>query len=143
MRARRWLRTGGSLLVGVLAAAATCWASGAADYERLAKRLGQAIEDYQALAGQATKYDVVFHRDPLQALVDQQGTVVTSLGLSGGLTAQGIIWSDEHPLVVVDDELFKEGDQVGPYKVLKIRKDSVVVQRGEQTITVPLDHGLQ
>ena len=121
---------------GLVAAAQT-------DYARLAEQLSQAIETSREFAAAGPGYDVVFRRDPMRALVDSQGRLVTSAGLHGGFSVEGIIWSADRPLAVIDDELFAKGDTVGPYTILQIRQDGVVVQRGDDVRLVPLDRGLE
>jgi hypothetical protein len=59
------------------------------------------------------------------------------------LSVQGIIWSDERPLAVIDDELFAQGDAIGPYTILQIRHEGVIVQRDADYLFVPLDRGLE
>ena len=88
-------------------------------------------------------YDVVFRRDPMRSLIDARGQLVTSAGLGGGLSVQGIIWSEERPLAVIDDALFAAGDTVGAYKILQIRPDGVIAQHGQEALLIPLDRGLQ
>ena len=112
-------------------------------YERTANELGQAIQSVDAMHQDAAGgYDAVFRRDPLRPLVDSQGQSISSAGMSGGLSVQGIIWSDERPLAVIDDELFAQGDTVGPYTITHIQADGVTVRRGDETIVIPLDRGL-
>ena len=111
--------------------------------ERDLTPLTQAVDHAKRLLGEFAPYDVVFRRDPMRALVDAQGELVTSTGLHGGLSVDGIIWSTEHPLAVIDDELVAPGQTVGPYAVLQIQADGVVVQRQEQALFVPLDRGLE
>jgi len=113
------------------------------DYGRLTEQLSQAIETCRQLATPGPGYDVVFRRDPMRALVDAQGRLVTSAGLHGGFSVEGVIWSPDHPLAVIDDELFAKGDTVGPYTILQIRQDGVVVQRGNDVLLIPLDRGVE
>ena len=110
--------------------------------KRTAEQLSQAIATAQVLSEQMVPYDVVFRRNPLKSLIDAQGHLVASSGMSGGLFVQGIIWSGERPLVVIDDELFAQGDVVGPYTILQIMSDNVIVQRGIERLTIPLDRGI-
>ena len=107
------------------------------------EQLAQATAAYQQMVAPSAGYDVVFRRDPMQPLVDAQGRPVTFSGLHGGLSVQGIIWSDERPLAVIDDELFAHGDVIGPYTLLQNRQDGVLVQRGEDYLFVPMDRGLE
>ena len=110
---------------------------------RTTDQLTEAITRFEQLDATAIPYDVVFRRDPLRALVDANGQRISSSGFSGGLLVEGIIWSQDHPLAVIDDELVAAGQTVGPYTVREIHRDGVVVQRGEETHLIPLDRGLQ
>ena len=113
------------------------------DYTRAVEQLSRALQEYQNLAQRMTPYDVVFRRDPMQPLVNEQGELMSSSGLSSGYAVQGIIWSDERPLVVIDDELYPAGATVGPYVIVQVLPDGVMAQRGEdKAIFIPLDRGL-
>jgi hypothetical protein len=114
-----------------------------ASHQQVANQLAEVIEKCRRLASQRPGYDAVFRRDPMRALVDSQGRLVTSAGLHGGLSVEGIIWSPDRPLVVIDDELFAKGDTVGPYTIAQIRQDGVVVQRDSDFRLIPLDRGLE
>ena len=132
------------LLVASLLLPATASAENAAGaYERTAQQLTQALDAATAAASADAGYDAVFRRDPTRPIVDAQGQFLTTAGLQGGPMVQGIIWSDERPLVVVDDELFAQSDQVGPYTITSIQVDGITVQRGEEPpFFIPLDRDL-
>ena len=118
--------------------------SSAASYERTTEQLAEAVAASRQLADQLSGYDVVLRRDPMQPLVNDQGDLLASAGQHGGLSVQGLIWSDERPLVVVEDELFAQGDSLGPYTILKIEPDGVIVKRGQDSpLFIPLDRGLE
>ena len=112
-------------------------------YQRTAEELSQAMVLSRKLGGQRVPYDVVFRRDPMRACIDAEGHLVSVGSLHGGLSVQGILWSEAHPFVVVDDELFSEGDAIGPFTLLEIRSDGVVAQRDGQTLFIPLDRGIE
>ena len=112
-------------------------------FAQLTEQLAQAIDTCKRLHQELVGYDVVFRRDPMRPLIDAHGELVSSSGMSGGFSVQGIIWSDEHPLAVIDDELFAEGDVVGPYTLLTIQSGGVVVQHGAETLFIPLDRGIE
>ena len=132
-------------VVGMLLLAVTTVSAAQPPYERITERLSEALEASRALAEERTPYDVAFRRDPMRPIIDAQGHLISSAGLRGGLSAQGILWSADHPLAVVDDELFTEGETVGPYTILEIRTDGVIVQRGgdDQRLFIPLDRGIE
>jgi hypothetical protein len=114
-------------------------------YEQTTEQLSQAIQTYKEITQETGGYDVVFRRDPMQPLTNAQGQLVTFAGLHGGLSVQGIIWSEERPLAVIDDELFAQGDVVGPYTILQIRSNEVTVQRKDkdEVLVIPLDRGIE
>ena len=113
-----------------------------ADYGRTTEQLSQAVGLYKDLSKQQSRYDVAFRRDPMRPLVDAQGNLTTSAGLRDGLSVQGIFWSEGRPLVVIEDQLFAQGDTIDQYTIREIRQDGVVVQSGNETQTIPLDRGL-
>lgn len=137
------LIAGAVVVACLLMLAAVAQAAQAHPYERMAEELSQATRGYRALVQEMRPYDSYFHRDPLQPLVDAQGHVVTAVGMHDGLAIQGIIWSDQKPLAIIEDELVAPGAQVGPYTVLQVRADGIVVQYGEDYLLIPLDHGLE
>jgi len=114
----------------------------AAFSRRTVDRLVQVLMEHEALTASRAGYDVVFRRDPLQAMVDAQGRLETSVGFHGGLSAQGIIWSSERPFVVVDDALFGAGETVGPYTIEAIHEDGITVRRDDARVWIPLDRGI-
>ena len=127
-----------------------CWLCVALDasaalhtYERTFERLSQAVKAHRSLAEQMPPYDAVFRRDPMQALINDSGELVSSSGLHGGYSVQGIIWSGASPLAVIDDELYVQGDTVGPYTIRQVLPEGVIVQRGNDTLWIPLNRGLE
>ncbi len=110
--------------------------------ERTAEQLSQAVETSQALNQEMAPYDAFFHRDPMQPLVDDKGNWVSGVGLTSGLSVQGIIWSDQRPLAIIDDELYTVGAVVGPYTIVEIRGQDIVVDRNGVRTTIPLDRGI-
>lgn len=107
--------------------------------EQTTQQLSQAMKSYRDQLKEREEYDTAFRRDPMQALVDSQGQLIGSVGSREGSWIQGIIWSDTQPLVVVDGQLFGPEDVVGPYKILEIHPDRVIVQKGDQQETISLD----
>ncbi len=130
-------------LVGLASLAVVATTSAAAQ-ERAIDQLGQALEKAHTLRQQLLGYDAVFLRDPMRPLVDAQGDRLAAGWLSGSLSVQGIIWSDEQPLAVVDGELLPTGAVVGPYAIQQIHPDGIVVRReSKKTLFIPLDRGLE
>ena len=113
------------------------------DHAKLTEQLAKAVKQCRELAAQTAPYDVVFRRDPMRPLVDAQGQFVSTSGMHGGLSVDGVIWSEDHPLAIIDDELVPPGATVGPYTIMQIHSDGIVVKRGEEILFVPLDRGLE
>ena len=111
--------------------------------KRIVEQLTHAVETSHMLSQRVAPYDSVFRRNPLQRLVDGEGQWVNSSGLSSGLSVQGIIWSDQQPFTIVDDELYAPGAVVGPYTIAEIQEHGVVVQREQTQLFIPLDRGVQ
>ena len=107
-------------------------------YERLIEQLTNAVKPYENLTRQEVSDDVLFRRDPMQSLVDTQGNLVSYAGLHDGLLLQGLIWSKDFAMVLVDEEFYAKGDQVGPYKILEIKYDGLVAERGSERLFIPL-----
>ena len=107
--------------------------------EQTTQQLSQTMKSYQDQLKERGEYDSAFRRDPMQALVDSQGQLIGSVGSREGSWIQGIIWSDTQPVVVVDGQLFGPGEVVGPYEILEIHPDRVIVQKGDQQETISLD----
>jgi len=105
-------------------------------------QLANTVERSKALRDQLVDYDVVFRRDPMQPLIDADGEMVSVSGLHGGLSVPGIIWSETRPLAVLDDQFLAEGDAIGPYTILDIRKDGLIAMRNREEVFIPLDRGI-
>lgn len=103
----------------------------------------QAAETSRKLSQRLVAYDAYFRRNPMQGLIDAEGNINGISEGSNALCVQGIIWSDQKPLVIVDDALYAPGAAIGPYTIEEIRTDGITVKRGEDKLFVPLDRGLQ
>lgn len=54
------------------------------------------------------------------------------------LNLAGIIWDEQNPHAIISDNLVKEGDVIGKYKIIKVNKDSVVISsdEGQKTLHI-------
>ncbi len=111
------------------------------DYTRIASRLTEAVVTSKQMTTDRDLYDAVFHRDPMRPLIDAQGDSISPTGLKGGFSVAGIIWSDDHPLVVIDDDLFGVGETLGPYTITAIKPDGLIAKHcnKNEEIWIPLD----
>ena len=64
-------------------------------------------------------------RDPMKMVQVKQAVV----NKTGELIIKGIIWSEQDPLVIINKQTLKEGDTISGTTVVKINKDSVVLER--------------
>jgi Tfp pilus assembly protein PilP len=56
----------------------------------------------------------------------------------GGLSLIGILWNQESPQAVINDQSVKVGDQIGPNKVVAIMPDKVVLNDGTSDFELDL-----
>ena len=111
----------------------------AKNYEDTTDQLSQVTKVFlQRKKERGAGYEVVFRRDPLRPLVDESGNVVNPVGLESSFELQGIVRSKDLNLALVNDRFLKEGDVIGPYKILQIRPDGIRAQRGAETLFIPL-----
>ncbi len=108
------------------------------EYEQTIQQLSKAIDTCRASSAERVGYDAVFGRDPMGPLVDAQGQLVIVSGLPGGFALQGIIWTQGAPMVLIDGELYRVGDTVGPYTIREIREGGFFAVRGKDRQWVPL-----
>lgn len=65
----------------------------------------------------------------------------SSMVISGleGLILNGIVWDNENPYAIINDDVMKIGDEIGTMTIVEITKNSVVFEQdGErQTLSLP------
>lgn len=60
---------------------------------------------------------------------------------ASGLVVKGTITGGERPVAVINDSFVREGDRIGDYRVVKIRKSDVVLKsNSEQLVLEVLDN---
>ena len=96
-----------------------------------------------AAAQERFRYDDKQARDPLEPLVTPDGRILP--GARGAVAdvsdvvIEGIIWDTaDRSVAIINGTLVRELDMVQGYQVLKIRKESVILQRGGKVIVVGL-----
>jgi len=70
-----------------------------------------------------------------------------SFGLSGetnvirtsDLLLKGIIWDSDNPSAVINDQVLKEGVTIGGFKVVKILRESVILENGASRLELKLN----
>jgi type II secretory pathway component PulC len=59
----------------------------------------------------------------------------------GGTDLKGIVWDKQKPFAIIGDTVAMEGDSVDGKKVIKINKDSVVLEEEGRQVTLRLEAG--
>jgi hypothetical protein len=79
-------------------------------------------------------------REPFESLVDASGTLnVKMVRQEGDLKLTGIVYGGNTPdVVVINNEVFYEGDIIGVYQVKKISPDRVRLMSAEKEIELVL-----
>ena len=49
-----------------------------------------------------------------------------------GHALKGIVWDGQKPFAIIGEQVVREGDRVGPQKVIKIEQDAVTLEAGGQ-----------
>jgi hypothetical protein len=93
------------------------------------------------LFGQAVfKYDANDKRDPFRPLVDKDGNILPEARPASAvlqLNLEGIVWSKGNDsYALISGAVVKTGDMVGDYKVMKISKNQVTLNRGGEDIVL-------
>ena len=57
---------------------------------------------------------------------------------SGALVLNGILWDNENSAVIINDNVYKVGDKIGPNIILAINRDSVTLNNGESDFKIKL-----
>lgn len=77
-------------------------------------------------------------RDPFT----RQKQLTSRLG-SSDLVLSGIIWEEEKPIALINDQLLMEGEAIGDFKVVKIMRDEVILARGAERFILKFVFGLK
>jgi len=102
---------------------------------RATRRLSKKITDLKAkkqAKRQIIKEPLGWGRDPF-VLAEGDTSKVASLVFGG------ILWDSKHPKVILNNEVYKEGDKIGDIEIVKITKDGIVFKEGGKTRKVTLD----
>jgi hypothetical protein len=93
------------------------------DLQRLAEQLKMRTE----------ALDLSLIKDPFIKLEPEiSGLAVSELVLSG------IVWGEEKPMTLINDQILKEGDIISGFKIQEIRKEEVVLIKGMERYILKL-----
>ena len=109
------------------------------EFKHVTNALSQALKLCQASSVSEKTADATWAgRDPLRPLIDSEGNPVKGTGFSDGPALQGIVRSQGFTRALIDDQLYSEGDAVGPFKLQKIREDGIELEQGGSVSFIPL-----
>ncbi len=78
-------------------------------------------------------------RDPFSPLITKTGQLIVKKTIGpGGLALKGIIYSEGGSVAIIGDEVFKENDIIGDYRVMKISGKKVILQKDKKVIFLKL-----
>ena len=78
--------------------------------------------------------DLSWRRDPFFINKYIKRISTGEIGEVEALNLSGIIWDEENPTAVISDQIIKEGESIGKFKVKKINKDSVIlIKNGKES----------
>jgi len=92
---------------------------------KVAPELKEIIERQKEKASEQYGRDPFFHSSEISEGKEGQtkGHHIASLAL------KGIAWKGKTPMALIGDEIVKEGDTIGEYKVISIQKNRVVLTK--------------
>jgi len=79
---------------------------------------------YVLLEQQAKSMEL--RRDPFTA-----APILSANSLQSGVNLTGILWEKAKPLAIIDGEIVKKGERVGPKTVVDIKRDRVILSDGK------------
>ncbi|MCK4993506.1 MAG: hypothetical protein KAS13_00490 [Candidatus Omnitrophica bacterium] len=82
------------------------------------------------------------NRDPFMSLVTKDGRILPGARVvseTGDVELEGIIWDPKgKSMAIINGKLVKEQQRVMNMQVLKIKKDSIILQKGGNVIVINL-----
>ncbi|MCK9615276.1 MAG: hypothetical protein M0R48_07230 [Candidatus Omnitrophica bacterium] len=79
-------------------------------------------------------------RDPFSPLITETGQLLVKKNIGpAGLVLKGIIYSKDGSVAIIGDEVFKESDIIDDYRVMKISRKKVILQKGKEVIILKLE----
>ena len=88
-------------------------------------------------------YDSHNRRDPFKPIfLNDAAAVVQDGGESVPFFLKGIVWDPEGGAVaIINDEILKQGDEISGFKIKKIKRNEVILLKGEKEINLFLREG--
>jgi len=80
------------------------------------------------------------NRDPFSPLINKKGVVLMPREIGFiGLSLKGIIYSDKGAVVIINDEVLREGDSIGDYTIVQIEKKKVILKKNNEGFILKLE----
>ena len=78
-------------------------------------------------------YSAFKDRDPFRPLVNERGEILIRVKRKlGNFLLQGILYAPRGSKVIINNEIFKQGDVVAGYKIKKIDAYKVTLEKGKR-----------
>lgn len=88
----------------------------------------------------ASGMDEAVKRDPFMPLVSKSGVILIPREINiVGMSLKGIIYSEDNPVAIINDEVLKVNNKIGEYTVLKIEEKEVLLRKGNRVFTLRLE----
>lgn len=86
------------------------------------------------LCGQNNYPYTISERDPMSPLINEQGEILLKTETHEELTIvlQGIMFSQNESTVIINDEIYRQGDYVGKNFIKKIEPNGVLVENEDK-----------
>ncbi|HIE35804.1 MAG TPA: hypothetical protein EYP89_01010 [Candidatus Omnitrophica bacterium] len=79
-------------------------------------------------------------RDPFTPLISKSGQILIPRKIEAkNLVLNGIIYSPQNSIVVINGEILKEKDKVGEYTIFKIEEKKVILKKKDKKIILKLE----
>lgn len=79
-------------------------------------------------------------RNPFYPLIDIYGRILIPKKIDiANLSLEGIIYSKNNPVVVINGEILREGDGIGEFTILKIESKKVILKKADKTHILKLE----
>lgn len=79
-------------------------------------------------------------RDPLLPLVTKSGQLLVKKTIGPkGFIVKGIIYSKDGSVAIIGDEVFKENDIIGNYRIAKIGKKKIILRKDKEILILKLE----
>lgn len=79
-------------------------------------------------------------RDLFRPLVDSHGRILITRDIDiKGMSLEGIIYTREDPVAIINSEVLRQADQIGEYVVLKIEREKVILKKEGKEYNLKLE----